>query len=89
MADDFYIRLLTRRGDRIEDMCEDLDPADFGGTVPAVGDRFVQLLKGGCEGYRVVERIFDAGSHFKAVSLVVERTTTDDLEHLPRFDRTR
>jgi hypothetical protein len=86
---DFYIRLLLKQDGRIEDMREDLDPADFGGTVPAVGDRFVQLLKGGCEGYRVVERIFDAGSHFKAVSLVVERTSTTDLEHLPRFDRSR
>jgi hypothetical protein len=85
MTDDFYIRLLSKVGDRIEDMHEDLDPTDFGGTIPAVGDRFVQLLKGGCEGYRVVERIFDAGSHFKAVSLVVERTSTADIGHLPRF----
>jgi hypothetical protein len=82
---DFYIRLLLKQDGRIEDKQEDLDPVDFGGTVPAVGDRFVQLLKGGCEGYRVVERIFDAGAHFKVASLVVERTSVADIEHLPRF----
>jgi len=85
MANNFHVRLLSKSGDRIDDMQEDLDPSDFGGTIPAVGDRFVQLLKGGCEAYRVVERLFDAGSHFKAVSLVVERASTADIEHLPRF----
>ena len=87
MTNTFYMRFLLKRGDQIEDAQFDPDPLDFGGHLPAVGDRIVRFLRGGNEGYRVVERIFDVGSRHKTANLVVERVSMTDIERLPRFAR--
>ena len=85
---DFSIRLLFKSGAKISDDLYDVEPADFGGHLPAIGDRIVQMLKVGCEGYRVTDRIFETGSsNTKYVSLVVEEDPLHDLADLRRFSR--
>ncbi|MEF2548844.1 hypothetical protein VQ045_16925 [Aurantimonas sp. E1-2-R+4] len=80
-----WIRLLSRDGGRVEDMQHDVDLAEFGGTVPAVGDRIVEMLKGDSRAYRVVERLFETGSREPYINLILERADLADIRHLPRF----
>lgn len=89
MGNDFYIRLLVKKNGRIEDMGESIYLDDFGGHLPAIGDRFVQMLKGENDGYRVVDRIFDTGHRSRAMSIILERISMSDIDHIPRFDASR
>lgn len=80
------IRLLIKKGDKIEDVSDDIDPDEFGGFIPAIGDRVVFHRKPHNDYYRVIERIFDSGfSHDSYVGLVVEEISGSDLDRLGRF----
>jgi hypothetical protein len=82
---DFAIRLLLKQGDKIKDVLYDVNPEDFCGAIPAIGDRVVQMLQGDCEGYRVTDRIFETGATEKYVTLVLEEDPLADLQGTNRF----
>lgn len=84
MSDRVDLRLFLRRNGKIEDMKHDISLADYGGVAPAIGDRFVEVVKPGPDIYRVVDRIFDTiGDGY--IMLVLEETEGSDLSHLTRY----
>ncbi|GHE49914.1 hypothetical protein GCM10019059_06450 [Camelimonas fluminis] len=85
---DVWIRLLISRGNGIEDAQETIPLSDFGGHIPSVGDRVVEMLRPRNTAYRVVERIFETNAADRKntyIGLVVEPAVMSDLEAMPRF----
>lgn len=81
----YNVRLLLKRNGKVSDDLFDADDGDFCGMMPAIGDRIVHMLKGGVEGYRVVDRIFEMGGRADYVTLIVEEESTKDINRLGRF----
>ncbi|CAN7358374.1 hypothetical protein [Rhizobium sp. LjRoot258] len=80
-----WVRLLYQNGKGIEDGQHDVSLEDFGGTVPAVGDRIALMVRP-TKFVRVVGRVFEAdGGNSPYINLIVRTEDGEDLQDLPRF----
>ncbi|MGO8067956.1 hypothetical protein [Rhizobium leguminosarum] len=86
MENEVSIRLLYQTPKGIEDGQHDVSLANFGGTVPMVGDRIAIMLVPMPRFVRVVDRIFEAeGGNHSYINLIVEEVDGEDVSDLPRF----